>query len=197
MACFIMRYAQYAVRLDDPDKDISLLCFRACYSSLHVHSKGGGPEGAWCSSMREHADMTVLHRVVGVGGRCWQPCPSGTLRQTLHCEISHVRIRWRSSERFNGGVHWTQHGTFSVISRIPGTYSPNHVRSVALANKNRCLMTLFYAYVLANLSVILLFFILESWQSVCATLPWLSFIMTYPCMKYVYSLSILSWLYTK
>ena len=76
-----------------------------------------------------------------------------------------------SSERCNGGVHWTQHGTFSVISRIPGTYSPNHVRSVALANKNRCLMTLFYAYVLANLSVILLFFILESWQSVCATLP--------------------------
>ena len=46
MPHFIISYAKYVVRPDDPSKDISLLCFRACSSSLLVHPKGGRPRGA-------------------------------------------------------------------------------------------------------------------------------------------------------
>ena len=46
MPHFIISYAKYVVRPDDPSKDISLLCFRACSSSLLVHPKGGRPGGA-------------------------------------------------------------------------------------------------------------------------------------------------------
>ena len=34
------------LRPDDLGKDIGSLCFRACFSVLPVHSKGGGPGGA-------------------------------------------------------------------------------------------------------------------------------------------------------
>jgi len=39
-------YSSCLVRPDDLGKDIGLLCFQACLSTLPVHPKGGGPGGA-------------------------------------------------------------------------------------------------------------------------------------------------------
>ena len=51
VACLALSYAlsSYSscmLRQDDLGKDIGSLCFRACFSILPVHSKGGGPGGA-------------------------------------------------------------------------------------------------------------------------------------------------------
>ena len=51
LAC-VAKFCSYSscisclLRLDDLGKDIGSLCFRACFSVLPVHSKGGGPGGA-------------------------------------------------------------------------------------------------------------------------------------------------------
>ena len=36
-----MSYTKHVVRPNDRGKDISLLCFRACFNSVLVHPKGG------------------------------------------------------------------------------------------------------------------------------------------------------------
>ena len=51
IACFAMIYLSISylsclLRPDDPGKDISSLCFRACLCVLPVHPKGRGPGGA-------------------------------------------------------------------------------------------------------------------------------------------------------
>ena len=46
MLGLFMSYANHMLRLDDLGKDIDLLCFRACSSSLLVHPKGGRLGGA-------------------------------------------------------------------------------------------------------------------------------------------------------
>ena len=46
MLSFIMSYAKYMVRPDNPGMDIGSLCFRARSSVLLVHPKGGSPGDA-------------------------------------------------------------------------------------------------------------------------------------------------------
>ena len=46
MFCSLSSYTSCLVRPDDLGKDICSLCFRACFSILPVHPKGGGPGGA-------------------------------------------------------------------------------------------------------------------------------------------------------
>ena len=43
LICASSSYTSCLLRTDDLGKDIGLLCFRACFSILPVHSKGGGP----------------------------------------------------------------------------------------------------------------------------------------------------------
>ena len=70
-------YSSCLVRPDDLGKDIGLLCFQACLSTLPVHPKGGGPGGArvvtsyagMVPGIRDPSDMTVLHGVTGVDCR--------------------------------------------------------------------------------------------------------------------------------
>ena len=48
LICALSSYTSCLLRLDDLGKDIGSLCFRACFSILPVHPKGGGPGGAKC-----------------------------------------------------------------------------------------------------------------------------------------------------
>ena len=43
LICALSSYTSCLLRLDDLDKDIGSLCFRAYLSILPVHLKGGGP----------------------------------------------------------------------------------------------------------------------------------------------------------
>ena len=43
--CAYLSYTSCLLRPDDLGKDIGSLCFRACFSILPVHPKGGGPGG--------------------------------------------------------------------------------------------------------------------------------------------------------
>ena len=43
LICASSSYSSFLLRPDDLGKDIGSLCFRACFSILHVHPKGGGP----------------------------------------------------------------------------------------------------------------------------------------------------------
>ena len=45
MLSSFMSYAKVLVRPDDPGTDRGSLCFRACFSVLLVHPKGGRPGG--------------------------------------------------------------------------------------------------------------------------------------------------------
>ena len=46
LSCVLSSYSSCMLRPDDLSKDIGLLCFRAYFSILPVHPKGGGPGGA-------------------------------------------------------------------------------------------------------------------------------------------------------
>ena len=46
LICALSSYISCLLRPNDLGKDIGLLCFRACFSVLPVHPKGGGPGGA-------------------------------------------------------------------------------------------------------------------------------------------------------
>ena len=46
LICALSSYSSCLVKPDDLCKDIGSLCFRACFSILPVHPKGGGPRDA-------------------------------------------------------------------------------------------------------------------------------------------------------
>ena len=43
LICALLSYSSCMLRPDDLGKDIGSLCFRACFSILPVHPKGGDP----------------------------------------------------------------------------------------------------------------------------------------------------------
>ena len=105
MLSFIMSYAKYMVRPDNPGMDIGSLCFRARSSVLLVHPKGGSPGDA-------RAVISYTGVVLGYAGSFGYDhaprCDWGRRQVVTALSIGHdsfavvsalpnVRVRYRSS----------------------------------------------------------------------------------------------------
>ena len=68
LICAYSSYTSCLLRSDDLGKDIGSLCFRACFSIIHVHPKGGGPGGARVVTSQESVRERPSSGVCGVCG---------------------------------------------------------------------------------------------------------------------------------
>ena len=134
MLSSFISYATVLVRPDEPGTDRGLLCFRVCSRVLLVHPKGGRPGGTRVVT----SYMSVVLGYAGSFGYDRAPrCDWGRRQVVIALSVRRnsgvafsvlpdVRVQCRSSCKEVTELDVLQCGTFSPLSHLLGTCSPNH-----------------------------------------------------------------------